>query len=1054
MAVRISRATGNWLTAGTWGLVDATSYNNSETTTTALTTSYQASSGSTTGVITTDGVALKLSVRTGTTGTMSVHLAIAGVEVTGTLVTINVADLPAAATATLDGGWIFFKFAASVALLGATSYTVEAKTSSSSQVSLFSSSGTNWSRAISTTATGAPAAGDDVIVCGEYTGAGTSNSFTVTMDETAATDYGSNTTSAVTPALAICSKGTLSFKSTSAANPYLRLSGYAVGYNGGTLNVGTTGTPIPRDSVGILEFDCAADGDFGLVTRNGSTCNLQGLSRTSAKNVVSAKLNANSSTNTVQAIALTASALTAAAVTTTLDPTGTTLGSGITAGTFNQLIGSTDTAGNANHKYTWTGASVTNVTQVFTIWVKRGSGTNNRYIRLQLATATALPATNGFYADFDLSAVTAGTCTALGNGTATSSAITAFGGGYICTIIGKVSSGAGSSIACIGACNSSGGVSYAGDATQNFICTWPQVYTASAQPTDLTVDTDTGWLSGDVVAIASTTRTANECEIVSLNGNAGATTLTCNLYPVNYHDGASPVQAEVILLTRNVKVRSVSTTAMSFVNVQDGSAVDIDWTEFYYMGQNSSTKRGIEISIPGSNAINFSMQFSSVHDTEVGGFYSAVTSQTITSMVFSSNDMWNCATTTGPAGNISVAITATNYTIDSNILIRTGNGNGWTLSDVGGTFTNNTVVGAASVGIALSEAAIIGTMSGNVGHSNVSSGVSFGSAGIGGTFGSPTAWRNSGVGFNFTNSSIDLVLDTPTAFGNLTSNISFSISIDVWIKSATLNGDTTFATVNGVAANAVGIVPVCLIDNSDFSTVTGIKTAHTNDINISSASVDARIVLRNTKLGAATQVATPSNLSNNGYIEAEKLGQTAGNHVTWMRNGKVQTDASVFNTAAPSQLMTPTSATLKLESAAQFQGIKIPVANGGSVTATVFIRKSASYNGNQPRLIVRANPAIGIAADAVLATYSGGTGSWASISGATAAVTDDGEVELVVDCDGTAGAINVDDWSTTGGAQDNGALGYWFNGLPAQGIVPTSTSRMLVNPGMQGGARG
>ena len=116
MAIKLSRATGNWLTASTWGVVDSTSYNNSETTSTNLTTSYQASSGSTTGAITVDGVALKLATRTGTTGTMSVHLAVAGVEVSGTLVTINTADLPSALAADLNGGWIFFKFSSPVTL--------------------------------------------------------------------------------------------------------------------------------------------------------------------------------------------------------------------------------------------------------------------------------------------------------------------------------------------------------------------------------------------------------------------------------------------------------------------------------------------------------------------------------------------------------------------------------------------------------------------------------------------------------------------------------------------------------------------------------------------------------------------------------------------------------------------------------------------------------------------------------------------------------------------------------------------------------------------------
>ena len=231
MAVRLSRTSGSWTSAGTWGLVDSTSYNNNESTATALTTSYQASSGSTTGAITVDGVAVKLSVRTGTTGTISIRLATGGVLVSGTEVTINVADLPVAATADLNGGWQFFKFSSPVTLSAATSYTVDAKTSNASQVSLRSASGSNWARALVTTTTGAPAAGDDLIICGEYLSAGSSNSFTVTMDETASTDYGAASTSLVTPAIAICNKGTLSYGTTAATNYNLKVSGHVIVYS-------------------------------------------------------------------------------------------------------------------------------------------------------------------------------------------------------------------------------------------------------------------------------------------------------------------------------------------------------------------------------------------------------------------------------------------------------------------------------------------------------------------------------------------------------------------------------------------------------------------------------------------------------------------------------------------------------------------------------------------------------------------------------------------------------------------------------------------------------
>ena len=117
MAQLLSIATGNASAAGTWGLVTFTP-----------------------GAITVAGIAVKLAVRTGTTGTITVDLDQGGSLVAGTDVTINVSDLPVAATADLNGGWHYFQFASPVTLLAATAYAVKCKTSSSSQVSLFATS--------------------------------------------------------------------------------------------------------------------------------------------------------------------------------------------------------------------------------------------------------------------------------------------------------------------------------------------------------------------------------------------------------------------------------------------------------------------------------------------------------------------------------------------------------------------------------------------------------------------------------------------------------------------------------------------------------------------------------------------------------------------------------------------------------------------------------------------------------------------------------------------------------------------------------------------------
>lgn len=301
MATLLSCASGNLTSASTWALVNAASLLNSESNSTALTTSAVASSTFTPGAVTIDGIAVKLTVRTGTTGTITIDLAQGGVQVSGAVCTLNVADLPVSATADLNGGWVFFKFAAPVLLVAATLYTVRGLTSSSNQVSLFrDATAGNWSRMLRTTTTQAPIAGDNMVITGEYTGAGTSNTLTVTMDSTAATDYGANVTGAaglVAPGVAICSKGVLTWGTTAATNYILRVSGSVIVYSGGTLSIGTPGTPIPRDSTAWLEVDCAADGDFRLLIRNLGTYNHQGLSRTSGKDIVGCKLNANAAVN-------------------------------------------------------------------------------------------------------------------------------------------------------------------------------------------------------------------------------------------------------------------------------------------------------------------------------------------------------------------------------------------------------------------------------------------------------------------------------------------------------------------------------------------------------------------------------------------------------------------------------------------------------------------------------------------------------------------------------------------------------------------------------------
>ena len=833
MAVRAALG-GNFTTAGSWGLVDATSYLNSENGAETLTTAY---SGTRTaifapGAITVDGIGVKISNRTGTTGTMSVSLyndSLAA-DVVGTEVTINTADLPAITLAEIDGGWIFFKFAAPVLLLVATNYRAQAKTSSGSQINVYRDAvADNFSRILRTTTTGAPSAGDDLIITREFTGAGTSNTISITMDSTAATDYGAASTSTVTPALAISTGGTLIYGTTAATNYVLRISGQAVVYQGGTLNIGTVATPIPRDSSAVLEFDCPADGSFGLVLRNGSTWNSQGLSRTLGKDIFKCFL------NTDEAVAQ--------------------------------------------------------------------------------------------------------------------------------TVLG--------------------------------------------------VDADTGWLNGDEIGIASTTRTYTECEKRTLSGNAGATTVTVTAGLTNAHSGTSPTQAEVILLTRNVKIRAVNSTFPTFVDIKTTCTMDVDWTEFYYIGNAVTGQRGIEFE---STTGTCNIQYSSIHDCEDFGV--VIGGTTVNNITFSNNVMYNLNSldATGGSGFVVLNNTSgTSITVSNNTMILCGgttSGAGYSLNDLGIVFTNNTIAGSKNYGIKVSEDGALGTFSGNTIHSCADYGLTDITGISNYTFTNTTIWRCNNNGLNFGTISNNLVFDTLTCFGNLNANVQVASIVGGYtFKNFTSNGDTTFSTTVGFNTIAQGIKAGILFESCDFSTVSGIKTAHTTDINpVVDVNDDyIQIRLENCKLGAATEIGSAATLPASTLITSQRHDQTVGNHKTWKRGGVLANELTIFNTATPSESMTPVNASFKLESGSKL----VPVLNGQTVTANWYVYKNATYNGAAPRLIVKRNVAAGISADTVLDTHTAAVETWEQLTGTTIAATDDTALEFVIDCDGTAGIVYNDDFTAS-----------------------------------------
>lgn len=827
MATLISRATGNFTSSSTWGVADnATgSQVTSAFAATNTTTSYVYSSAFTgTNTRVSDGIALFLR-RINTTGTVTVALSDDNGVTATREVTVNASDLPA------DESWVFFKFGTTLTLDGGTDYRIGVKASSASNAQFYNTIITgNWLRIVSTTTTAAPAAGDTMLIVGELTGVGASSSYTVTMNNTNTTDFGTNTsddipgqTVSLLNGIQVCQNGTLTWGTSSATNYYLKISGHLIVWSGGTYNMGTSGTPCPRDSTMTLLFDSTGTSTtnaFGLGALNGATVSIYGQSRTSGQNIVACKL-------------------------------------------------SVDAAVNA---------------------------------------------------------------------------------------------------------------------------------------TSLTVDTDTGWLDNDQIAIASTSQTNTQSELGALNGAAGSSTLTVDGFAGTAgglafsHLGTSPMQAEIINLSRNVIIQGNSTTQTSFIRATSVSAFNMFWCRCAFTASSSVNSAFV------SSTSTITVKYCAFLDASI--------------LMQSLGEISYCCFSNFGFLTTSLSASTQPSTITYNTVIRSSTGIQVILFD-SSTFSNNTAAGCTtgiSVGTTINQLA--GAASNCVAHS-CGNGISITSTVINPPSAKITltnfkGWRCSVGGLAL--GAVYSVLDQFELWGNNQRGMiaDTTTAASVVMSNFKVGSDTTFTTAAGLICSGNSSASSSLtFNNCEFSPSGGIYAANTVDISLVGAT-RPMIALNNTALKAATEVSTPASLGYTGFIKSSKHDQTEGAFKSWFQSGIIERDTTIFNTASPSERLTPSSASIKLQSGSRL----VAVDDLGTVTINVYVRKSttgdgADYNGNQPRLFVRANPACGINADTLLDTMTVSNGTWEQLTGTTAAVDSDGALEFYVDCDGTVGWVNVDDWSVS-----------------------------------------
>src|SRR5205085_2149548 len=128
------------------------------------------------------------------------------------------------------------------------------------------------------------------------------------------------------------------------------------------------------------------------------------------------------------------------------------------------------------------------------------------------------------------------------------------------------------------------------------------------------------------------------CEKRTLSADAVTTTLSVPAL-TNAHGGIAPVRAELINLTRNVKIRGASASLQAYVSIAATAVVDFQHVEFYWLGSSTGGKRGVDIVTTSGSC---SIQFCAFHDFSTGsGVCCNIVGATANNITYSNNVSYN-----------------------------------------------------------------------------------------------------------------------------------------------------------------------------------------------------------------------------------------------------------------------------------------------------------------------------------------------------------------------------------------------------------------------------
>lgn len=1114
MARLITRADGNFTDTATWSPV-ATNMMADGSSSTVISTSNVDSSAFTLPVEEIDAILIKIvSVSAALVGNLLVTLrrtSGGGSPVDVQTVTIDATILP-----TNTWGWIIVPITPHTPS-GADTYVVRLSRSSSSGGSLtvYTVSGTNIARAFRRTTTAAPASGDQLIMCGEYTGSTTLNARTITMDNTATTTFGA-VVATYQEALFIGMGGKLTWANSSSTNYYLRFKGIFRIAGSGILEMytATSGAgSLPSTSTAVLEMDCTAAGDTSIALGITNTGALQGGTWTLNGQIKGTTGTITGATNaTPIVITETGHGLETGAGVVIESVGGNTAANGtwwirkIDANSYsldNSTGNGTYTSGGT--RTSRMASKMQEVTTIGTDTVSMGclvdanaAGTTLTWKEGQkfdtgwtgkvavngvVRTISSVPSTISMITTTSVGAsLVAGTLIKLDTGAPKTMKLGDTGFIAAGDILQVAASSARSQDSAIGL------VTSVDSATQvtldntlgDFIVKVTNGSTSVTLQRGQVFQTSGLWnsatctINGNAYTISSVTNAG----VLVLTGNYSQSSddfavlqitdtseIQQSAYASGLHDtstGTGDCRAEVVNISRNVMVRSLGQAGntsglFGLIHIYSTDAV-VTWNygEFSLLGSSTGSSVGVYITTNSLGSVN--VKYCSFHDFWGNGTAVCLNFANATG----GHNILNNTFTNIVNGIVLSATTGTTVT-NGNIFIQLS-GIAMNYGDLGGTFSYNTIAccSVASTIRLVETNTLLGTNTNNTLHSSAGSPITFHT----GTYGEVkrlTAWRLIGsifgAGFNVKSPITQLVISDLIAFGaSATYLLALTTGGSKWILlRPILNAGVNIVSLGAFTTTANGQVTIKdgqIGVTNNFSTACFVVTATTP-----SSIIDC---YNTTFGGTIVSGFTSAGVGLNCYISSIKHNGVSGDNRVYLPYGPnashcLITDTSIYNTSSPSLRCYPGSATQKV----QLGPFYVPVKSGVNPTISVAIRKSAtgsgdsaSYNGNQPRVALIANSALGYSVDttitstgpnysAILATCSGAAGSWETLTFTLpTAPTGDGVVAIAIDFDGTTGWINVDDFKNL--APSTYGTGFWYGDF-AGPVIKGNPAQFCLN---------